>query len=33
VSRELIRGLGGTITVTSTVGRGTVFRVTLPMAS
>jgi two-component system, NtrC family, sensor kinase len=33
VSREIIRGLGGTITATSTVGRGTVFRVTLPMAS
>ncbi|MCY1073778.1 two-component system sensor histidine kinase NtrB [Archangium lansingense] len=33
VSREIIRGLGGSITVMSTVGRGTVFRVTLPLAS
>ncbi|OJT25193.1 hypothetical protein BO221_12565 [Archangium sp. Cb G35] len=33
VCRDIVRGLGGSITVTSVVGRGTVFRVTLPMAS
>ncbi|HEY0094326.1 MAG TPA: HAMP domain-containing sensor histidine kinase, partial [Archangium sp.] len=33
VCRDIVRGLGGTLTVTSLVGRGTVFRVTLPMAS
>jgi PAS domain S-box-containing protein len=33
VCRDIVRGLGGGITVTSVVGRGTVFRVTLPMAS
>ncbi len=33
VCRDIVRGLGGSITVTSSVGRGTVFRVTLPMAS
>ncbi|HYO53371.1 two-component system sensor histidine kinase NtrB [Archangium sp.] len=33
VCRDIVRGLGGSISVTSSVGRGTVFRVTLPMAS
>ncbi len=33
VCRDILRGLGGSITVTSSHGRGTVFRVTLPMAS
>jgi len=33
VCLEIVRGLGGGITVSSTGGRGTVFRVTLPMAS
>jgi PAS domain S-box-containing protein len=33
VCRDIVRGLGGSITVTSSAGRGTVFRVTLPMAS
>ncbi len=33
VCRDIIRGLGGSISVTSVHGRGTVFRVTLPMAS
>ncbi|HYO74537.1 MAG TPA: ATP-binding protein, partial [Archangium sp.] len=33
VCRDVVRGLGGSISVTSVVGRGTVFRVTLPMAS
>jgi PAS domain S-box-containing protein len=33
VCRDIVRSLGGSITVTSLVGRGTVFRVTLPMVS
>jgi signal transduction histidine kinase len=33
VCRDIVRGLGGSVTVTSSVGRGTVFRVTLPMPS
>ncbi len=33
VCQDIVRGLGGTITVMSAVGVGTVFRVTLPMAS
>ena len=33
VCRDIVRGLGGDITVSSTLGRGTVFRVTLPALS
>jgi PAS domain S-box-containing protein len=33
VSQDIVRGLGGSITVTSSQGRGTLFRVTLPRAS
>ena len=33
VCQDIVRGLGGTITVMSSVGVGTVFRVTLPMVS
>jgi signal transduction histidine kinase len=33
VCQDIVRGLGGTLTVMSSVGVGTVFRVTLPMAS
>ncbi|WNG33119.1 PAS domain S-box protein [Archangium violaceum] len=33
VCRDIVRALGGSITVTSSVGRGTVFRVTLPRVS
>lgn len=33
VCRDIVRSLGGSITVSSLVGRGTVFRVTLPMVS
>jgi signal transduction histidine kinase len=32
-SREYIRALGGDIGVTSTPGKGTVFRISLPVAS
>lgn len=33
VSQDIVRGLGGSITVTSSPGRGTLFQVTLPRAS
>ncbi|PTL79907.1 nitrogen regulation protein NR(II) [Vitiosangium sp. GDMCC 1.1324] len=33
VCRDIVRSFGGSITVTSSVGRGTVFRVTLPRVS